>query len=151
MRELERDRAAWQMGRAYLREHARDVPSLVGWKLARFWRVKSDMGLSGIRSGWWFDNQSAPGRVAARLDAGMIYALAALPLFVIGLLVTVPRWRDLLLPYGMIAVHTAVAVVFFGSLRTRIPVEPMICVFAGAALVALIRRSASRAPHPPGT
>jgi hypothetical protein len=38
-----------------------------------------------------------------------------------------------------VVVHTAIAVWFFGSLRTRIPVEPMICVFAGAALVTLVR------------
>ena len=34
-------------------------------------------------------------------------------------------------------VHTAIAAVFFGSLRTRIPIEPMICVFAAAAIISL--------------
>ncbi|HEX6791302.1 MAG TPA: glycosyltransferase family 39 protein [Candidatus Krumholzibacteria bacterium] len=151
MSELERDRAAWRMGKDYLRSHTGDVPSLVGWKLARFWRLKSDMGLSGIRSGWWFNRNSALGRIAARLDAGLIYALVAFPLFVAGLVVTRRNWRELLFAYGLIAVHTAIAVVFFGSLRTRIPVEPAICVFAGAAVVTLARRGATRAPHPPGT
>jgi hypothetical protein len=70
---------------------------------------------------------------------GLIYAIVALPLFVAGLWMTRRRWRDLLFGYGVIVVHTAVAVLFFGSLRTRIPVEPMICVFAGAALVSLRR------------
>lgn len=140
MPELARDRAAWDLGRAYLRAHPGEVPSLTAWKLARFWRVKSDMGLSGIRSGWWFDNRSALGRVASRLDAGMIYAAVALPLFTAGLFVTRRRWRELLFPYGVVVVHTAVAAVFFGSLRTRIPVEPVICVFAGAALAGLAAR-----------
>jgi len=140
MPELERDRAAWQMGREYLRANPGDIPTLVAWKLARFWRLKSDMGLSGIRSGWWFSNQSALGRIAASLDVGMVYAVVALSLFVAGLIVTWRRWRDLLFAYGMILVHTAVAVVFFGSLRTRIPVEPVICVFAGAALAWLASR-----------
>lgn len=146
MSELERDRAAWQLGREFLRSHPGEVPSLVFWKLVRCWRLKSDMGLSGIRSGWWFDNQSVLGKIAAQLDVGMIYAVIALPLFMAGLWMTRRRWRDLLFAYGGIVVHTAVAVIFFGSLRTRIPVEPMICVFAAAALVTLPRpqRSVSR-------
>lgn len=140
MQELERDRAAWQMGRAFLRDNPGEVPPLVAWKLIRFWRVKSDMGLSGIRSGWWFDNRSLLGRAAAKIDAGMIYALVLLPLFLVGLLVTRRRWRDLLFAYGAILVHTAVAVVFFGSLRTRIPVEPLMCAFAAAAVVSFLAR-----------
>lgn len=140
MPELERDRLAWQLGRDYLREHPGEVPGLVGWKLARFWRLRSDMGLSGIRSGWWFDRESTPGRIAAGFDAGFVYAALALPLFAAGLVVTRRRWRDLLFPYGVVVVHTAVAAVFFGSLRTRIPVEPVICVFAAAALVPLLSR-----------
>ncbi|HKW13979.1 MAG TPA: glycosyltransferase family 39 protein [Candidatus Krumholzibacteria bacterium] len=139
MRELERDRAAWQLGREYLRTHPGQVPSLVMWKLVRCWRLKSDMGLSGIRSGWWFNNQSLLGKIAASLDVGMLYAIVAMPLFLMGLWLTRRRWRELLFAYGAILVHTAVAVVFFGSLRTRIPVEPMICVFAAAAIISLRR------------
>ncbi len=139
MSELERDRAAWQLGREYLKSHPGQVPSLVWWKLVRCWRLKSDMGLSGIRSGWWFNNRSPLGKAAAHLDVGLIYAVVALPLFVAGVWMTRRRWRELLFAYGGIVVHTALAVVFFGSLRTRIPVEPMICVFAAAALVTLPR------------
>jgi 4-amino-4-deoxy-L-arabinose transferase-like glycosyltransferase len=145
MSELERDRAAWRLGREYLRGHPGEVPSLVFWKLVRCWRLKSDMGLSGIRSGWWFNNRSLLGRIAAQLDVGMMYAVVAVPLFLVGLWCTRRRWRDLLFGYGSIIVHTAVAVLFFGSLRTRIPVEPMICVFAAAAMVTLRRsRRAAR-------
>jgi len=153
MSELERDRAAWQLGREYLRTHPGQVPSLVFWKLVRCWRLKSDMGLSGIRSGWWFNNQSRLGKVAAQLDAGMIYAIVAMPLFVVGLWMTRRRWRELMFGYGIVIVHTAIAVCFFGSLRTRIPVEPMICVFAAAALVTLRRSPQAIAPAPdrPGT
>jgi len=111
------------------------------------------MGLSGIRSGWWFNNQSRLGKVAAQLDAGMIYAIVAMPLFVVGLWMTRRRWRELMFGYGIVIVHTAIAVCFFGSLRTRIPVEPMICVFAAAALVTLRRSPQAIAPAPdrPGT
>ncbi len=140
--ELSRDRMAWDLGREYLRAHPSDVPALVFWKMVRYWRFKSDMGLSGIRSGWWFDKNSTLGRLAAEVDVGFVYAVAVLPLFVLGLVVTARRWRELALLYGVVVVHTAIAAVFYGSLRTRIPVEPVICVLAAAAALTLTRRRA---------
>jgi 4-amino-4-deoxy-L-arabinose transferase-like glycosyltransferase len=144
MTELERDREAWKLGKTYLRSHPGQAFHLIAWKLVRCWRLKSDMGLSGIRSGWWFNNRSALGKVAAQLDVGMVYAIVALPLFLAGLYLTRERWRGLLFGYGVVLVHTAIAVVFFGSLRTRIPIEPVICAFAAAAITSL-RRSRPRA------
>lgn len=136
MDEVSRDRMAWRFGQEFLRYQWREIPGLVKWKLIRFWRLRSDMGLSGIRSGWWWSKDSTLGRVAANVDVGFAYAAVAIPLFVAGLWITRRRWRDLALLYGIVAVHTAVAVVFFGSLRGRLPVEPVICIFAGAAATA---------------
>ena len=52
-----------------------------------------------------------------------------------------------------IVVHTAIAAVFFGSLRTRIPVEPVMCVLAAGALLTVARgvRVRRSAPVPPRT
>lgn len=144
MGEVDRDRLAWRLGFEYLEHHPQDVPRLVAWKLARFWRLKSDMGLSGIRSGWWWSRTSTLGRLASDVDLGMAYAVVAIPLFLAGLVVSRRRWRDLTLFYGIIVAHTAVAVVFFGSLRGRIPVEPVICIFAAVALVAIARLVTSK-------
>ncbi len=151
--ELSRDRLAWKLGREYLRTHPGQVPELVTWKMIRYWRLKSDMGLSGIKSGWWFDKNSTLGRVAANVDVGFVYAIVVMPLFVVGLVVTARRWRDLALVYGVIVVHTAIAAVFFGSLRTRIPVEPVMCVLAAGALLTVARgvRVRRSAPVPPRT
>lgn len=137
--EVARDRVAWRLGREYLRHNWRDVPSLVAWKMARFWRLQSDMGLSGIHSGWWFSRESALGRLAADLDVGFAYALPVMSLFVAGLWMTRRRWQELVFLYGVVVVHTAVAVVFFGSLRGRLPVEPVFCMFAASALTGLGR------------
>jgi 4-amino-4-deoxy-L-arabinose transferase-like glycosyltransferase len=145
--ERSRDRLAWDLGRDYLRRHPREVPRLAGWKMVRFWRLKSDMGLSGIRSGWWWSKDSKLGRLASETDAGFVYAVLVVPWFVVGLVATARRWRELALVYGVVVVHAALAVVFFGSLRARIPVEPVMCVFAAAALAALARR-VSRSPAP---
>lgn len=142
--ELSRDRLAWELGRDYLRTNWRDVPRVVVWKMVRFWRLKSDMGLSGIRSGWWWSKDSALGRLAAEVDVGFVYAVVVIPLFVAGWVVTWRRRRDLVLVYGVVAVHTGVAALFYGSLRSRIPVEPVICALAAVAVVALARRTAAR-------
>jgi uncharacterized membrane protein len=102
------------------------------------------MGLSGIRSGWWFSKDSTLGRWAANVDVGFIYAVVVIPFFILGLVATRRRWRDLSLLYGVIVVHTAIGAVFFGSLRTRIPVEPVMCVLAAVAAVSMLGRVSSR-------
>lgn len=144
--ELSRDRLAWQLGKDYLRANPSDVPRLVLWKMVRFWRLKSDMGLSGIRSGWWFSKDSTLGRLAANLDVGFVYAAIVMPCFVVGWIMTRARWRELSLVTGVIVVHTAIAAIFFGSLRMRIPLEPVMCMFAAALVVRTGRaRSGTRA------
>jgi len=137
--ELARDRYAYQLGRAFVKEHKGDLPRLVWWRFKRLWRLQSDMGLSGIKSGWWFSNDSALGRAAASFDAGFVYSAVAFPLFVAGLVMTRRKWRDLMYLYGIVAVHTAVGLAFFGSIRGRLPVEPVIAIFAAAAVVRLFR------------
>lgn len=135
MDEAARDAASYSYGVEFLRENPELVPRLTWWKFKRFWRLESDMGLSGIRSGWWFGTDTPLGRVAAGFDAGLVYAAVAFPLMLAGLFLTRRRWRGLMFLYGIIVVHTAIALVFFGSIRGRIPIEPVIAVFAAAALV----------------
>lgn len=152
MNERDRDRLAWQMGREYLRYNWRDAPRLVGWKFLRLWRLRSDAGLSGIRSGWWFDRKSRLGDLAAKLDVGFLYALVVLPLFVAGLVISRRRYRELAFLYAVIVAHTAIALVFFGSLRSRIPIEPIIGIFATLTLsVVFLRRRRRKAPAPAET
>jgi len=138
--ELARDRFAYELGREFVREHAGEMPRMAWWKFKRFWRLKSDSGLSGIKSGWWFSKDSRWGRVAASFDAGFVYSVVSFPLFLVGLVLTRNRWRDLMLLYGVVVVHTAVALVFFGSIRGRLPVEPVIAIFAAAAVVRVLSR-----------
>lgn len=156
MSEIERDRLAWKMGKAYARTQWREMPELIKWKLIRFWRFKSDMGLSGIQSGWWFSKDSFLGKLAAEVDVGLVYAGFVMPLFLVGLAMTVRRARDLVFLYGAVVVHTAIAVAFFGNLRGRLPIEPVMAIFAAAALAAIaerLRRGRVRhsAPVPSGT
>lgn len=136
----ERDAAARRLGLEYIRANKGDVPLLLWNKFARMWRFKSDVGMSGIRSGWWWSRESLAGNLAAALDVGILYALLAMPLFILGLILTFRDRDDLLLLYGIVIVHTLVGLVFFGSLRMRLPVEPVIALFAAEALVRVVTR-----------
>jgi 4-amino-4-deoxy-L-arabinose transferase-like glycosyltransferase len=130
MSEAERDDTTTALGREFLAGHAEQVPILVWRKFARFWRFRSDVGLSGIRSGWWFDKDTPLGRLASSFDVGLVYSVAVIPLFVAGFLIGLTNRRRFVLLAGLVVVHTLVALVFFGSLRMRIPIEPVIAMFA---------------------
>ena len=100
MGELERDAFAGKMARQFLRHNWRSVPKMAWWKLQRFWRLESDTGLSGIRSGWWFSGRSFLGSLAQRFDVGLLYSLVVLPGFIAGVVLTRCRWKDLALLYA---------------------------------------------------
>ncbi|UCG51243.1 MAG: glycosyltransferase family 39 protein [Candidatus Latescibacterota bacterium] len=144
MPEVEKDKAARVLGRTFLREHKRSVPILMWRKFARFWRFRSDVGISGIKSGWWFSRESALGRLASSLDVGFVYAVLMIPLFVIGLVLTRKNWRRNVHLYGLVLIHTSVALVFYGSIRMRIPIEPVIAMFAAATISFVVTRVRAR-------
>ncbi len=135
---LERDNAAWAAGKAFLKENKGKVPLLVARKFARFWRFKSDVGMSGIKSGWWWSQDSFVGKLASSLDVGFAYAVLIIPLFVLGLVVTCRHHRRLVVLYGVVVIHTLTALVFHGSLRMRVPIEPVIAIFAAAAVYRIV-------------
>lgn len=140
MSEVERDRASWVLGKRFLSENKRHIPRLLWWKFQRFWRFESDRGMSGVRSGWWFDNSSGLGRLATAIDVGFVYAALVIPLFVAGLFLTRGRWRGLVFLYGVLLIHALVPLVFHGSLRMRIPIEPIMAMFAAAAILRIYDR-----------
>jgi 4-amino-4-deoxy-L-arabinose transferase-like glycosyltransferase len=129
--EIPKDEAAREMGRRFLRENKSRIPILLWRKFARFWRFKSDVGIAGVRSGWWWSKESALGKMASSLDAGLIYAIPVIPLFALGFFAGLGSRKRFALLTGVVVMHTAVALVFHGSLRMRIPVEPVMAMFAG--------------------
>jgi 4-amino-4-deoxy-L-arabinose transferase-like glycosyltransferase len=129
--EVAGDAEAWRLGKEFVRTHPRLALKMAGWRLARFWRLTGDAGFSGVRSGWWWDRGKSLGRLASSFDFIFVYSIIVIPLSVIGLILTLRRARRFILLYGAILVQTATAVVFFGSLRSRMPVEPLIAILAG--------------------
>jgi len=144
-----RDREAGRLARVFLRENKGALPRLARWKLERFWRWKSGVDLTETGGGRWVGSDTVIGRAVAAFDAdkidpGLVYAAVAFPLFLVGLFVTRRRWREFAFYYGVVVVHMGYAMVFFGSIRGRIPVEPIIAVFAAAALAAPVKWYRSR-------
>ncbi|MEJ2721014.1 MAG: glycosyltransferase family 39 protein [bacterium] len=138
--EVQKDEDARAMGMRFLEENKRRVPVLVWRKFARFWRFRSDTGMSGLKSGWWFDRGSVLGRLAGSLDVGFAYAVVVIPLFVVGVFVSLRAWRRYVYLYGLLVVHSAAALVFHGSLRMRVPIEPVIAMFAAYTIDVLVQR-----------
>jgi 4-amino-4-deoxy-L-arabinose transferase-like glycosyltransferase len=119
-----RDREARRLALAFVRENRGDLPRLAWRKLERFWRW--DTG------------------TFATIHAGIVFGAVTLPLVLVGLFVTRRQWRELLYYYAVVIVHVGYAVVFFGEIRGRIPVEPVIAVFAAAAVTEPLKRMRER-------
>jgi len=138
--EIENDEAARALGVEFLRDNKGRIPLLVWRKFARFWRIRSDVGLSGVKSGWWWNKDSPLARIASSLDVGMVYSIVVIPLFVVGLVAGRKSRGRMIFFGGLVVVHTFVALVFYGSLRLRIPIEPVIAMFAADAAWRLVTR-----------
>jgi hypothetical protein len=134
------DKEAWRLGEAFLRDNPRMIPRLLLGKFERFWRLQSHVPLSGVKSGWWWNKGSTLGRLASELDVGLVYAIVVVPAFLLGLVVTARDWRRMLGLYAMIGVHLAAALIFYGSLRARSPIEPVMAIFAACGLAWLAAR-----------
>ena len=143
--EIEGDRAAWAMAKSFLKDNPRLVPRLLAYKFLRFWRLESHAPSSGVRGGWWWNKSKLLGSLASRLDVGIIYSIIVIPSFILGVVVTIREYRKLFALYGVILVHVLVAMMFYGSLRARVPIEPLIAVFAAAALVVFFGHVRGRA------
>jgi len=138
--EVAGDAEAWRLGMAFVRENPGLVARMAAWRFMRFWRLAGDAPFSGVKSGWWWDKGTRFGSLASSIDVVFLFSVVVIPLFVIGLAMTVRRARALVYLYGVILVHTASAVVFFGSLRARMGVEPIIAIFAGYCAARLLTR-----------
>jgi 4-amino-4-deoxy-L-arabinose transferase-like glycosyltransferase len=128
---------------AFLAAHVRDWPAMAAAKLGRFWRLTAEGGGTGV----WQRPGSPFSALLARVDPLLVWSLAALPLALWGLARTLRsarRWF-LALPLVVVCYFSALAVVFWGALRMRVPVEPLVALFAAVGIDDLRRRARSRA------
>jgi hypothetical protein len=141
--EVEIDRRANARTIAFMRSRLAEAPVVALAKLGRFWRIRAEGG----RTGSWSRQGSSLAAVMSRVDPVLIWSLVAWPLALWGLaraLTGLRRWFQAL-PLLIILYFTAFAVVYFGSLRMRVPAEPMIALLVGVGIDDLRRRWRRRA------
>jgi len=141
--EPEVDALARADGVRFLREHAREWPAMALAKLARFWRLTAEGGGTGL----WQREGSPLTALASRVDPLLAWSVVVLPFAVFGWVRTLGgarRWF-LSLPALVILYFTGLALVFWGSLRMRVPVEPLVLLYAAAGADEARRRWLTRA------
>jgi len=127
---------------AFLREHFSQWPAMAAAKVARFWRLSTDAGPA--RSTRWV---ALPLQDLVRaLDPWFLWSVVVLPLALwgLGLSLRGPRRWFQSLSLWVILYFTWLGVVFFGALRFRVPIEPLVVLFAAAGLDDLGRRLRAR-------
>jgi hypothetical protein len=123
---VERDKAFWHAGLAYIRDSPGKFVKFMGIKFVRFWRL------------WPFTELYSKPLIIA------IYVLGYVPIFLLTL-AYLARWgyADFIRISPMLAFAaylTLVNMVFVASLRYRLPIGPFMIVLASAAVARLARR-----------
>jgi len=127
MGEIEKDRFLRREAMRAIRENPRRMPGLLWSKFKRLWNVRLNT-----------DNPEYASRLTVL--ASMISFAPVLILFVIGLVVSWKRRRELIWVFLLTFHTTAINLVFVSSLRYRLPLEPFMIVVASYALAAISDR-----------
>jgi 4-amino-4-deoxy-L-arabinose transferase-like glycosyltransferase len=136
--EVEQDRRSARLAMEFLRERWREWPRLVAYKQARFWRIAAERGTTG--------HWQAPGSpFVAMLRAVDPLALSfgvLLPFILWGTALALhgPRRWYQSLPIWAIAYFALLAAVYWGSLRMRLPAEPLLVLLGALGLCDVRRR-----------
>jgi 4-amino-4-deoxy-L-arabinose transferase-like glycosyltransferase len=104
----------------------------------RYLRLNLDKTLEYVR--FWPSSESS--RIS-NLNRVLSFGLY-LPFMIAGLLLSLPRWRSYLLLYLFMVIHTGIHLLTWPSPRYRLPVDAVLMVFAGVAILELARQFATR-------
>jgi 4-amino-4-deoxy-L-arabinose transferase-like glycosyltransferase len=140
--EVEADAIAARRGWEFLNAHRSEWPAMAAAKLGRFWRLHAERAGTGS----WRTARSLLDRLVALPDPLLVWSLITFPLGLWGAarLAHGPRRWFLSLPVLVILFFTALAIVYWGSLRTRMPIQPLIALLAAIGLDDLRRRLRAR-------
>ena len=141
--EPEADVIARRRAVEFLAAHVSEWPAMAAAKLARFWRIRAEGGGTGA----WQSEGSPLARVLAILDPLLVWSVLTWPLAAWGLFRTLRGPRRFYQGLGFLVVlyFTALATLFWGALRMRVPVEPMLVLFAAVGFEDARRRVRMRA------
>jgi hypothetical protein len=124
--EVEADALAGRRAREFLASRVSDWPAVALAKVGRFWRLNSEAGGTGT----WRRSDSPLGALTRWIDPLFAWSIVTLPFGIWGTVRVVrgPRRWFQALTLLVILYFTALAVVYWGSLRTRVPIEPLVAL-----------------------
>jgi len=127
------------MAKAFLAAHRSEWPQMAAAKLARFWRLRSE---GGSLTQQWRRYGTPLDPLVGLLDPLTLWSIVVLPLAIAGVVLTLRGSKRLFqsLPLVTIVFVTASAVVYWGSLRMRVPIEPLVVLYAAVAADAAWKR-----------
>ena len=136
--EVATDALARRRALEFLAAHRSEWPAMALAKLSRFWRVTVEGGGTGD----WQREGSPLGRLARWIDPLLVWSLLVLPLALWGLVRAArgPRRWFQALPAIVIGYFTLATVLFWGALRLRLPIEPLVALLAAVGFEDLRRR-----------
>jgi hypothetical protein len=126
----------------FLAARSGEWPAMASAKLRRFWRLTAEGGGTGS----WQREGGPLGVLLRRIDPLLLWSAITLPFALWGLVRTLSgprRWYQAL-PALVVLYFTVLAVVFWGALRMRVPVEPLLALFAAVGFADARRRLRSR-------
>ena len=140
--EVELDRRAGSDAMAFIASRPGDWPRVAVAKVLRFWRWSAITPSTGS----WASESATLARRLTALDPLLPWSIAFFPLCAWGLVRTFrgPRRHFQLLPLWIIAAFTLSAIVYWGALRLRVPIEPLVILYAGAGVADLMWRARLR-------
>jgi 4-amino-4-deoxy-L-arabinose transferase-like glycosyltransferase len=112
----------------WIRTHLSSMPYLLGLHFINLWKpYTSEEGLPMIE----FPTRTSSHIVWTMMQYMPIIVIA---LAALGLAVTWRRWKPLLIVYLMLLLNIAQCIAFYGSMRFRAPIEPLLLLLIGGAL-----------------
>lgn len=136
--EAEQDALSGRLAREFAWSRREDWASVALAKVSRFWRLTAEAGTTGA----WAREGSPVAALLARFDPLLLWSLLTLPLAALGagFALAGPKRLFQSLPLILIAFATLAAIVYWGALRMRAPVEPLVLAYAGIGAAELLRR-----------
>lgn len=140
--EPQADARAGQLAREFLLGRVAQWPAMAVHKLARFWRLTAEGG----RTGAWQSAGTPIQRLRSVVDPLLLWSLFLLPLALWGVVRVLQGQRRLFQSLGLfvIGAFSLGAVVYWGALRMRVPIEPLVVLYAAAGFEDLRLRMRAR-------
>lgn len=136
--EVERDARARTAALSFAVSRIGDWPAVAWAKFSRFWRFTAEGGGTGV----WQREGSPLGAFMRAVDPLLVWSVVVMPFAVWGAALVLRgarRWYQSF-PLWVIVYFTGLALVFWGALRMRLPVEPLVALFVAAGAMDAWRR-----------